>query len=66
VHVMKLPNPSSKMTILKIIILDDSEFEFKFKTVEESDFWQSATTPHGCSLLNGCNHYYGCQNGVYD
>jgi hypothetical protein len=38
------------MTILKIVILIDSEFEFKFETIEELDFRQSANTPHMCRL----------------
>jgi hypothetical protein len=45
-HIIKLPNPISKMKILKIIILAESTTVSKFKPVEELDFWRSANTPH--------------------
>jgi hypothetical protein len=38
VHIIKLPNPSCKMTILKIIILVDSDTVSEFQTIEESNF----------------------------
>jgi hypothetical protein len=63
VHIINLPNPSSKTTILKIVILVDSEFEFKFKTVEELDFRQSANSARALSL-NDHNHCGGYQNCV--
>jgi hypothetical protein len=50
VHIIKLPNPISKIEILKTIILIDSKSVFYFQTVEESDFQQSAKAPHQCCL----------------
>jgi hypothetical protein len=50
VHIIKLPNQISKMVILKIIVLADSETVSKFKTVEEADFRLSANTSHECCL----------------
>jgi hypothetical protein len=50
VHIINLLNPVSKMTILKIVVLIDSETVSEFQTVEESDFLRSANTPHDCCL----------------
>jgi hypothetical protein len=50
VHVIKLPNLISKMAILKIRFVVDSEIVSEFQTVEEIDIWLSADTPHECSL----------------
>jgi hypothetical protein len=48
VHIIKLPNPISNMTILKIVILIISKIESEFWNYEELDFWQSAKAPHEC------------------
>jgi hypothetical protein len=38
VHIIKLPNPISKLIILKIIILIDSEIKSKFRSRQRSCF----------------------------
>jgi hypothetical protein len=50
VHVIKLPNPISKLTILKIIIPVDSEIKSKIQSHRRGSFWWSANTPHECCL----------------
>jgi hypothetical protein len=44
VHVIKLPNPINKMTILTIVIIA------KFETVEDLVFRQFAKASHECCL----------------
>jgi hypothetical protein len=49
VHIMKLPNRLSKLTMLKIIILVDSEIESKFQSRQRFRFPAIRETLHvGC------------------
>jgi hypothetical protein len=50
VHIIKLLNPSSKMTILKIIIFIISKPIPEFKPSKNQISMRSANTPHECHL----------------
>jgi hypothetical protein len=49
VHIIKIPNPINKFTILKIIILVVSEIESMFRSHRRIRFFAIHETPHvGC------------------
>jgi hypothetical protein len=50
VNIIKLPNPSTKTTILKIVILIDSESVSRVQTIKNFDFRQSVKALHECCL----------------
>jgi hypothetical protein len=65
VHIIKLPNPISKMAILKIIILTDSKTKSKSELLTVL-FYGNPLNSARLLFSNGHNHYSGYQNRVYE
>jgi hypothetical protein len=65
VHIIKLPNPFSKMVTLKIIISPLSEIKSEFESFTILFYGNPLNSARGL-YSNGCNRYCGYRKRVYE